>query len=97
MLPVLTKLFFSLFPDVKEGVIVKSVVPGSPAHKGSLQPGDVIVSFDGKPVKGTKDILKSVGYTIGRKIELKVKRRGESAVLTLSVVTEPIPEQIFVR
>ncbi|KAJ0399797.1 hypothetical protein P43SY_002942 [Pythium insidiosum] len=86
-----------LFPDTHEGVIVKSVVPGSPAYKGGLLPGDVIVAFDGKCVKTTKDILTSVGYTIGRKIEVRVKRRGEAKERTLYVVTEPIPEQLFPR
>lgn len=80
-----------LFPDVKEGVIVKSVTPGSPAHKAGLLPGDVIVSFDGKPVRSTKDILGAVGYTIGRRIALAVKRRGEKAPRSLQVTTEPLP------
>ncbi|TMW68834.1 hypothetical protein Poli38472_006302 [Pythium oligandrum] len=86
-----------LFPDVKEGVIVKSVVPGSPAHKGGLLPGDIVVSFDGKRVTGTKDILSAVGYSVGRKIEVKIKRRGESVERTLHLVTEPIPDQLFKR
>lgn len=81
----------SLFPDVKEGVIVKTVVPGSPAHKGGLLPGDIIVSFDGKAVRSTKDILKAVGYTIGRRIEVRVTRRGEKTVRTLQLTTEPLP------
>lgn len=86
-----------IFPDVSEGVIIKSVVPGSPAHKGGLLPGDIVVSFDSKSVKSTKDILTAVGYSIGRKIEVRVKRRGESSPRVLSIVTEPIPEQIFQR
>lgn len=77
-----------LFPDVKEGVIVKSVAPGSPAHKGGLLPGDVIVSFDGKKVHSTKDILTTVGYSIGRHIPVQVKRRGEKNLVKLQVTTE---------
>lgn len=80
-----------LFPDVKEGVIVKSVVPGSPAHKGGLLPGDIIVSFDGRAVRSTKDILSAVGYTIGRRIEVTVTRRGEKTSRTLQLTTEPLP------
>jgi serine protease Do len=33
------------------GVIVSAVTPGAPAEKAGLQPQDVIVSVDGKPVK----------------------------------------------
>lgn len=80
-----------MFPDVKEGVIVKSVVPGSPAHKGGLLPGDVIIDFDDKAVRSTKDILGSLGYEIGRRIEVKVKRRGERALRTLHLTTEQLP------
>ena len=84
-----------MFPDVNEGVVIKSVVPGSPAHKGGLLPGDIIVSFDDKTVKSTKDILTAVGYAIGRTIPVRVKRRGDKAPRTLQIVTEPIPEQLF--
>ncbi|RLN51007.1 hypothetical protein BBJ28_00019408 [Nothophytophthora sp. Chile5] len=80
-----------MFPDVKEGVVVKSVSPGSPAHKGGLLPGDVVVSFDGKSVHSTKDILGTVGYTIGRHIAVQVKRRGEKGLVKLQVTTEPLP------
>ncbi|KAG3034012.1 hypothetical protein PC116_g4262 [Phytophthora cactorum] len=83
-----------MFPDVKEGVIVKSVAPGSPAHKGGLLPGDVIVSFDGKKVQSTKDILTTVGYTIGRHIPVHVKRRGENNIVKLKVTTESLPPPI---
>lgn len=80
-----------MFPNVREGVIVKSVTPGSPAHKAGLLPGDVIVSFDGKKVLRTKDILTSLGYTIGRHISVHVQRRGEKQLVMLDVITEPLP------
>uniref|UniRef100_A0AAV1VLE4 PDZ domain-containing protein n=1 Tax=Peronospora matthiolae TaxID=2874970 RepID=A0AAV1VLE4_9STRA len=83
-----------MFPGVKEGVIVKSVVPGSPAQKGGLLPGDVIVSFDGKKVLSTKDILTTVGYNIGRHIPVQVKRRGEKDLVELQVTTEPLPAPV---
>ena len=57
--------------------------------------GDVIVSFDGKAVKTTKDILTRVGYTVGRKIEIRVLRRGETSERVVYVTTEPVPEQLF--
>lgn len=77
--------------DLKEGVVVKSVALGSPAHKGGLLPNDIIVSFDSKPVRSTKDISSAVGYTIGRRIEVQVLRAGEKAPRTLQLTTEPLP------
>lgn len=75
-------------------MIVKSVTPGSPAHKAGMLPGDVVVSFNGRQVRSTKDILGSVGYTIGRQISVAVRRRGEQELRHLQVTTEPLPAQL---
>ena len=40
-----------------QGVVIRQVVPGSPAESAGLLPGDVIVSVDGKPVR-TMDELR---------------------------------------
>ena len=39
------------YTDLKEGVIIKSVLPGSPAAEAGLQPGDMIVEINRKPIK----------------------------------------------
>ncbi|KAE8876367.1 hypothetical protein PF005_g22522 [Phytophthora fragariae] len=48
----------------------------------------------GKKVHSTKDILTTVGYTIGRHISVQVKRRGEKNPVKLQVTTEPLPTPI---
>jgi len=35
----------------RQGALVSSVVPGGPSAKAGIEPGDVIVQFNGKPVK----------------------------------------------
>ncbi|HVR69474.1 MAG TPA: PEGA domain-containing protein [Vicinamibacteria bacterium] len=40
-----------------EGVPVLRVVPGSPAAKAGIQPGEVVVAADGRPIKQTADLL----------------------------------------
>ena len=42
-------------------VLVVDVEKGSPAHRGGLQSGDLIVKVDGKKVKGVRDILDAIG------------------------------------
>ena len=37
------------------GLIVSTVVPGSPAQASGLQEGDVIVNFDGTPIRARQD------------------------------------------
>lgn len=35
-----------------DGVVLGQIKPGSPAEKGGLKEGDVIIEADGKPVGG---------------------------------------------
>jgi len=37
--------------DRVEGAYVNSVVPGSPAHKADIAPGDIIISFNGRKIR----------------------------------------------
>ena len=48
----------------KNGVIISSVTPGFPADKAGLKPGDIIVSIDGRPIKGGNDLINDIA---GRK------------------------------
>ncbi len=41
-------------PDLT-GVLVNSVSRGSPAERAGLEPGDIIVAFDGRPVEAEKE------------------------------------------
>ena len=46
----------------RQGALVSSVVPGGPSDKAGIEPGDVIVQFNGKPVKD-RDTLVSMVVT----------------------------------
>jgi serine protease Do len=59
------------------GVLVASVEPGSPAEKAGLQAGDVILTFDGKPVKNANELPRVVAATKpGTTVILEVWRGG---------------------
>jgi len=74
--------------SVDRGVIVLSVVPGSPAARAGLRPaqasgldiaelGDVIVAMDGQPVVGMQDLAARIGARQpGDTVELTVLRDG---------------------
>ncbi|KAL6486851.1 hypothetical protein MHYP_G00034770 [Metynnis hypsauchen] len=44
------------FPDVSSGILVYDVIPDSPAQKGGLQTGDIIVKLNGRPLFSTDDL-----------------------------------------
>ena len=62
----------------ERGVIVRSVVKGSPAEAANLQNGDVILEFAGYPVWSSLQLSRLVQETpVGRKVELIVSRDGK--------------------
>ncbi|CAI5515556.1 unnamed protein product [Closterium sp. Naga37s-1] len=75
------------FPPVDAGILVPQVIPGSPAARGGLQPGDVIVEFAGQPVTSSRQVLDLLGDKVGVKVPLVVKRANGKTV-TLTIVTE---------
>jgi len=65
---------------LNHGVIVLKVLPGSPAEKGGLQPGDIILAIDGKPVKDASQLQFTIMKTPpGKEITLTVLR-GEKKI-----------------
>ncbi|MBM3759236.1 MAG: M28 family peptidase [Acidobacteria bacterium] len=82
--------YFGSVPDFAEvpgGVKLADVRAGSPAEKGGLRGGDLLVEFDGKKVENLQDytyVLRSKG--VGDTVEVKVKRLGKT--LTFRVVLE---------
>jgi len=78
------------FPqDVEFGVIVTHVAPSSPAEHGGLQPGDIIISLDSNKIQSTNDVLKVLGFEVGKK-HYVVVRRGQTTK-TLTVTSEALP------
>jgi serine protease Do len=60
-----------------QGALVRGVEQGSPAEKAGLEPGDIILKFDGKPIEKSSDLPRMVGNTKpGTKSAIQVWRRG---------------------
>jgi serine protease Do len=60
------------------GAVIEYVAPGGAADKASLQPGDVIVGFDGTPIERQAQLqwLASTAG-VGRSVTLRVEREGK--------------------
>jgi len=76
-----------------DGVLVADVVKDGPADKAGIQRGDVIVEFEGKPLKDWHSLPRLVAETpVGREVRLKVMREGRSRPVT-AIVGELKDEQ----
>jgi serine protease Do len=70
----------------RSGAIVSSVLPGGAAQKGGLEPGDVIVSFNGRPVTSTSELQNMVTATKpGTSAPVKVIRDKKERTLNVTV------------
>jgi serine protease Do len=64
------------------GALVSDVVADSPADKAGIKKGDVIVEFDGKTVKTSRELPRLVaGTPAGRDVTMKVMRDGKNLAL----------------
>jgi serine protease Do len=67
----------SLNLSSSEGALVSDVVPTGPAEKAGIKAGDVILSFDGKPIREMRDLPRLVADTpVEKTVEVLVARSG---------------------
>lgn len=72
------------------GVLVAQVVPGGPAAKAGMQPGDVIEAFNGKPTQTSDQLIEDeTGTQVGQTVTLTVWRSGRT--ITVKVVLGTMP------
>ncbi len=70
---------------VQGEVIVREISPNSPAEMAGIQPGDLILSIDGKPVGSTADVSRDIQMGMGTKIDIALKQAG-GALETVTVI-----------
>jgi serine protease Do len=73
----------------RNGAVVLSVVPDGPADRAGLEPGDVIVAFNGKEVRRSDDLQAAVTATRpGSTVPLRIMR--DRAERTINVTIEEL-------
>ena len=71
---------------------VSSIETGSPADRGGLQTGDVILAIDGVMVTAADDLVRNLtADKIGRSVTLAILRGGERR--TVSLIAEERPRK----
>ncbi|HEX3498077.1 MAG TPA: DegQ family serine endoprotease [Stellaceae bacterium] len=72
--------------DKARGALVTDVDQNSPAAKAKLQPGDVILSFDGKPIERTRQLPRLVAETPADKtVKLTLWRDGKESSVDIKI------------
>jgi serine protease Do len=68
-----------------KGALVASVAEDGPAHD-RLKTGDLILAFDGKPVRDSRDLPKLVGVTkAGSTVNIDILRRGTEKSVAVKI------------
>lgn len=80
--------FFDLALD--QGALVNNVAPKSPAQKGGLLRGDIILEIDGVKIKDPSHLRLKVAQAMpGQEIKLLILRKRAEKSLTLTVGEQP--------
>jgi S1-C subfamily serine protease len=72
------------------GVIVMSVDPKGPGAAAEIHQGDVLVTWDGKPIGGLQPLLRSLGPdSVGKLLVLELRRGGQLRQTKLQIGERP--------
>jgi serine protease Do len=70
--------------DRPHGALVASVDAGSPAEKGGVQVGDIILGFNGTSIEHSSDLPMLVADAAGKNVPVEVWRKGSKHSLTVA-------------
>ena len=88
--PVAHELADKLRMDRATGALVREVLNGTPADKAGVRPGDVILSWDDKPIDHWEDLPWLASTTpSGQKIVMIINRSGKETPLSVQVTEYP--------
>jgi len=80
------KLAESLGIGQARGALVAGVDDKGPAKPAGIEPGDVVITFDGHPVKEMRDLPRIVADTpVGKQADVVVIRKGKQETLKVTV------------
>src|SRR5579885_1006879 len=73
-------------PDQKYGVLVQNVQPGSPADKAGIEAGDIIIDFNGKPVRNGQALQMAVSESNpDTEVAIKLIRNGQTKTVRVKL------------
>ncbi|WP_295192539.1 Do family serine endopeptidase [uncultured Brevundimonas sp.] len=77
-------------PTTTKGAFVVEVTPDAPAARAGLQPGDVVVSLNGRAIEGSSELTRAVGSAKpGDTLRLELLREGRRQTVNVRAGTRP--------
>lgn len=78
----------------RQGVLVQSVMPDSPAEKAGIKPGDILTRLDNKELYSSQDLINAVADSeIGRTKTLELIRDGKKQTVKIAIGVHPEDEE----
>ena len=85
----------SLGLNEASGALVASVTSGGPAQEADIQPGDVVLEFDGKKINRMRGLPRIVAETeIGKAVDVLIWRRGQEETIKVTLGELPEDEEL---
>jgi serine protease Do len=74
-----------------EGALVSDIYRGGPAHRAGIRRGDVIVAFNGRPVKNSRELARwAAEVPVGESVKIDVAREGSRRSFVVVVEEAPV-------
>ncbi len=84
--PVTDDIAESLGMSSTSGALVAGVIDGGPVDDGTIQPGDVILSFNNRPIRQMRDLPRIVAESpVGDEVDVVIVRRGEEQTVRVTL------------
>jgi Do/DeqQ family serine protease len=76
------------------GALIAGVLRGGPAERGGLQPGDVLMRVEGKPMRTAREVLDTVSsLQPGHRATVNLWRERKEVELGIEIGRRPTPQQ----
>ncbi len=76
-----------------QGLVVEAVVSDGPAAKAGIQRHDVLMTADGKPLKGVPDLIKAIETAKDKELSLELIRGGKRKKIVVTPAKRPAQSQ----
>jgi serine protease Do len=84
--PVTDEVAESLDMPSAKGALVAGVIKGGPVTHGEIQPGDVIVKFDGRDIKEMHELPRIVAESpVGKDVDVVLIRKGKEQTIRIKL------------